>query len=636
MAPSTPVINADIAPVLKHLVQFNPSSQLPIKLCGSHNFTIWKAQIAMLLHGHDLYGLLDGTKLSPPETVTTDGLVTANPEYKDWFRQDKLTQNALMASVDATIASTVASAANSKAAWDQLHTSFANKSQTRIFSLRHHLSRVSKDTKSIVEYMREIRSLSDELATACSPINNEELVVKILSGLGPEFREISAATRARDLPISYAELFNKLLDYELFLKHEDLKRTTTHVTTSVAQRVTNTSSAQRNNHRCQPTNNNGHPPNRPHNQSAAFQHPNDYSQGRNFPHQSSRIRCQLCDKFGHTTNVCRSRSHNHFEAKTNFVVHTMPNDPWIVDSGASHHIAADTNYLHNVQDFKGAKEVTLGNGNVIPITQTAADPTIPLMRDTRHDLCSLRTAQRTTPQSDHFITDTPGNLPTTSPDIPQQSSVVNSPPPHFIFQSPPPALSTRPLPLHGRPPIIPVYRRRPTSSPNIPTQAPIVQSTNLSAYVDADWAGDINDHRSISGYIIFLGTTPISWCSRKQPTVSRSSTKAEYRAVASALSETNWITHLLKDLHMPLSAVPTILCDNLGVTYIAENPVHHTKMKHLEVDLHFGRNQVRNGLVQVSHVHSADQIADPLTKPLSKTAFQRMLPKLRVVSSHIP
>ncbi|KAH0689726.1 hypothetical protein KY289_017084 [Solanum tuberosum] len=78
------------------------------------------------------------------------------------------------------------------------------------------------------------------------------------------------------------------------------------------------------------------------------------------------------------------------------------------------------------------------------------------------------------------------------------------------------------------------------------------QSTNLSAYADADWASDINDRRSISGYIIFLGTTPISWCSRKQPTVSHSSTEVEYRAVASALSKTNWITHLLKDLHVLL------------------------------------------------------------------------------------
>uniref|UniRef100_A0A1S4C6N1 Retrotransposon Copia-like N-terminal domain-containing protein n=1 Tax=Nicotiana tabacum TaxID=4097 RepID=A0A1S4C6N1_TOBAC len=186
MGSSTPVANADNTTVFKHLIQFNPSSQLPIKLSGNHNFTTWKAQIAMLLHGHDLYGHLDGSTPSPPTTVTINNRETPNPEYKDWFRQDTLIQNALMASVDATIASTVAFAANSKSAWDQLHTSFANKSQTRIFSLRHHLSRVTKDTKSIAEYLREIRSLSDELATG-SLVANEELVVKILSGLGPEF-----------------------------------------------------------------------------------------------------------------------------------------------------------------------------------------------------------------------------------------------------------------------------------------------------------------------------------------------------------------------------------------------------------------------------------------------------------------
>nr|XP_016474811.1 PREDICTED: uncharacterized protein LOC107796538 [Nicotiana tabacum] len=170
-----------------------------------HNFTTWKAQIAMLLHGHDLYGHLDGSTPSPPTTPTLN------------------------------------------LPWDQLHTSFANKSQTRIFSLHHHLSRVPKDTKSIVEYLREIRSLSDELATAGSPVANEELVVKILSGLGPEFREISAAIRARDSATSYEELLDKLLDHEIFLKHEDLKKTTTQVIAAVAQRVTNSSPTSRNN-----------------------------------------------------------------------------------------------------------------------------------------------------------------------------------------------------------------------------------------------------------------------------------------------------------------------------------------------------------------------------------------------------
>ncbi|KAH0781592.1 hypothetical protein KY290_001190 [Solanum tuberosum] len=147
--------------------------------------------------------------------------------------------------------------------------------------------------------------------------------------------------------------------------------------------------------------------------------------------------------------------------------------------------------------------------------------------------------------------------------------------------------------------------------------------------------GDTNDRRLISGYIVFLGLTPISWSSRKQPIVSRSSTEAEYRAVASTLSETNWITRFLKHLNVPLSTAPIMRCDNFGVTYIAENPVHHTKSKHLEVDLHFVHHQIRNGLVIVSHIHSNDQIADLLTKTFSKVAFQRMLPKLGVLSLHL-
>ena len=128
------------------------------------------------------------------------------------FRQDQLIQNALMASIDALIASQIATAATSKKAWDSLHTSFANKSQTRIFSMWDILGKIPKDSKSIADYLREIRSIMDELATTGAPISNGELIVKILSGVGPEYREISAAIRAWDSPISYEELFDKLVD----------------------------------------------------------------------------------------------------------------------------------------------------------------------------------------------------------------------------------------------------------------------------------------------------------------------------------------------------------------------------------------------------------------------------------------
>ena len=108
-----------------------------------------------------------------------------------------------MDSVDTTIVSAVASILTFKAMWDQLHTLIANKLQTRIFILLYQLNQVNKDHKLIVEYMRDIRSLFDKLATNGSPVNNEELKVKILSVHGPEFYEISEAIQARDSPISY-------------------------------------------------------------------------------------------------------------------------------------------------------------------------------------------------------------------------------------------------------------------------------------------------------------------------------------------------------------------------------------------------------------------------------------------------
>jgi hypothetical protein len=143
----------------------------------------------------------------------------------------------------------------------------------------------------------------------------------------------------------------------------------------------------------------------------------------------------------------------------------------------------------------------------------------------------------------------------------------------------------------------------------------------LSAYTDADWAGDPDDRRSTSGYLVYLGSNPITWSAKKQPIVSRSSTESEYRALAIASAELCWIRTLLKDLGIYLSQPPLLWCDNVSALAIASNPVFHARTKHIEVDFHFVRERVLRKDLIVKFVSTIDQLADIFTKSLPSQRF---------------
>ncbi|GKB06196.1 ribonuclease H-like domain-containing protein [Tanacetum coccineum] len=155
-------------------------------------------------------------------------------------------------------------------------------------------------------------------------------------------------------------------------------------------------------------------------------------------------------------------------------------------------------------------------------------------------------------------------------------------------------------------------------------------TTDLVAYSDEDWAGCPTTRRSTSGYCVFLGNNLLSWSSKRQPTLSRSSVKAEYRGVANAVVETCWLRNLLRELHTSLSSATLVYYDNVSAVYLSSNPVQHQRTKHIEIDIHFVLDLVVAGQVRVLHVPSRYQYADIFTKGLPSALFEEFRTSLSV------
>ena len=131
---------------------------------------------------------------------------------------------------------------------------------------------------------------------------------------------------------------------------------------------------------------------------------------------------------------------------------------------------------------------------------------------------------------------------------------------------------------------------------------------------------------------MLLGKSPISWKSKKQSTVSRSSSEAEYRALASAASEITWLVRLLSELGVQDLKPVKLCCDNQSAIHLGKNPVHHERTKHIELDCHFTRDKVLEGLLELVYIPTTDRLADIFTKSLASPHFNKLLSELGVQS----
>ena len=159
---------------------------------------------------------------------------------------------------------------------------------------------------------------------------------------------------------------------------------------------------------------------------------------------------------------------------------------------------------------------------------------------------------------------------------------------------------------------------------------------SLQAFSDSNWAGCPISHRSTTSYCVFLGSSLISWRTKRQKTISLSLAKAKYRAMTGACCKLSWLRSLLIDLRI-LHPKPTLLyCDNTTALHIAANLVFHERTRHIEMDCPFIRDKIQDGSIVTKHVASTNQLADVFTKPLEKEAFSTMMRKLGVLDIHSP
>lgn len=123
----------------------------------------------------------------------------------------------------------------------------------------------------------------------------------------------------------------------------------------------------------------------------------------------------------------------------------------------------------------------------------------------------------------------------------------------------------------------------------------------------------------------------MSWKSKKQQSVSLSSAEAEYRSLRRVCSELSWMSRILADFGVKNVTPIPIKCDNQAAVYIARNPVFHERTKHIELDCHFVREKLLEGLISLSHIPAREQLADFMTKSLPGSHLQSLFSKMGMV-----
>ncbi|KAL5716461.1 hypothetical protein ACHQM5_018148 [Ranunculus cassubicifolius] len=394
MAPPTEITTRSKFPVIP--IQ-NIATFVPIKL-GKDNFNTWQSLFIPVLRSFNLISLVDGTSECPPSFITdSDGKQIINPDYLEWQQLDQLIQIWINATVSEAYLPYIVGISSAQELWKTLETRFATLTRSHVLQLRSRLQAIRKGSSSITNYLQQIKEISDSLAASGNRINDYDLVFHILNGLPSEYDAFATSIRVREPIVSSDQLHSLLLTEELSIESRNARLLASEPNAFTAYRQMNNmrgrgpshyrgrgSSRGRNGGRQNQNYNNG---GRSTSHQQSFNEnfdPNIYN--KCFP-QASKPVCQICQKPNHSALECYHRMNFAYSAHaptqklqamvahkdySNYASSSTAPSPWVLDSGATNHVSADTSTFSQYSDYNGPEKLSVGNGDALPIEHTGS------------------------------------------------------------------------------------------------------------------------------------------------------------------------------------------------------------------------------------------------------------------------